>query len=215
MRLSGGTLRKGFGAVDIVDGADVKQLTVLVAKGVRLVTADNLSVSGSAAVGESDPDRIQRCAILTDAKSEVTASFAALPAGRYVILTLDRFESQPAGDLLVPRVSLAVPGVPGSRGCCFAANTSCNYKRANYGVRGGRANFKWDYPHDPRYPYYMTMLNEYNVPAAFDHVVFKGLCGAGVELAAVLVVPDPDEELFCGLIKVLCGLNCQPWRVVP
>jgi hypothetical protein len=35
----------------------------------------------------------------------------------------------------------------------------------------------------------------------------------GVEVAAVLVLPAPDEAFYCDLLKVLGGLNCEPWMV--
>ena len=41
------------------------------------------------------------------------------------------------------------------------------------------------------------------------------LCVAtnGVAVTAVLVVPDPDEDFYCELEKVLCGMNYDPWMV--
>ena len=37
--------------------------------------------------------------------------------------------------------------------------------------------------------------------------------GSGVEMAAVLVVPDPDLELRLDMRKILSGLNCDPIRI--
>ena len=37
--------------------------------------------------------------------------------------------------------------------------------------------------------------------------------GSGVEMAAVLVVPDPDLELRLDMRKLLSGLNCDPVRI--
>ena len=36
---------------------------------------------------------------------------------------------------------------------------------------------------------------------------------SGVEVAAALLVPWPSEQFACDLVKILCGLNCDPARV--
>ena len=52
-----------------------------------------------------------------------------------------------------------------------------------------------------------------DLPAA-DHVSFRSWRnGDAVEIVAVLVVPDPPMDLRCELTRVLCGLNCDPWRI--
>jgi len=52
-----------------------------------------------------------------------------------------------------------------------------------------------------------------DLPAA-DRVSFRSWRnGDAVEIAAVLVVPDPSMDLRCELTRVLCGLNCDPWRM--
>ena len=92
-------------------------------------------------------------------------------------------------------------------------NLGCNYKRTRFGRPGGPANFKWDYPWQSGtgYPYPTIRVAEY--PAA-DGIRFRSWSNAETaEIAAVLVVPDPSRDLRCDLTKVLCGLNCDPWRI--
>ena len=86
-----------------------------------------------------------------------------------------------------------------------------------YGEEGGRANWKWDFPIDPKSSYYLERmlvpeLAESDV-VTVSHVVAKDGRGEEVEVAAVLLVPDPDFDLHGDLIKTLCGLNTQRGRV--
>ena len=86
-----------------------------------------------------------------------------------------------------------------------------------YGEEGGRANWKWDFPIDPKSSYYLEQML---VPELAESdgvtVSYAGSSsghGEEVEVAAVLLVPDPDFDLHGDLIKTLCGLNTQRGRV--
>ena len=210
---------KGFAFVEIVDGECRKELTVLVAANARLLTAgDQIVPSGTASFREAGA-AVQPCVWLYDANSTANATFSPLPNGRYAVLMLDRFESHPA-NVHQWQATLSLPNVSGSPNCCAICNDSCMFYKAHYGTKGvdERSAFKWDYPVDSRYSYYLNMMNVFEVSSSFSSL---SVCGRsnitkGVELAAVLIVPvdkQKEESLYCDLVKILCGLNCQPNRV--
>ena len=212
--VSAGTLKRGFGGVRLGDGNVFKDLTVLVCANARLVTASEFRLKGSATLEPAGADRVQPCAMFRAGdKGGATVPFARLPAGRYSVMTLNRFPSHPDG-WLAPWLVCRVPGAEGTFTCGAPANDSCNFFKARFGQKGGRANFKWDYAIDPKTTYYCRMMNVFEMPAAESVSIESWSKSAdGVELAAVLVVPTDDEEFYCDLIKMLSGLNTQPLRV--
>ena len=207
---------RGLTAVDVIDGDAVRQLTVLVCPGVRLVTADALALEGGAKLLPAGAGRVQPCVMLASATNAAVASFSAAPAGKWLMFTLDRFESHPA-DLHAAGLVAAIPGVAATHPCAWPVNDATSYYKANFGRRGGRAEFKWDFPFQPGTAYFPHAMRIFDAKEPFGSVriAATGAFPAGVELAAVLLVPHVDEEMFCDLQKVLCGLNCQPWRVTP
>ena len=219
LTVSAGTLAKGFGAVDIIDGDAVKQLTVLVSPNARLVTAGGgLVGQGDATLLPAAEGRVQPCVNFTGTGSQASANFASLPAGKYAILNLCRFASHSASYQTAGILMTVGGDETTSCSCSRDINSACCYYKARYGTKGGRSNFKWDYPNDPATSYPTEMMRVFDIGTAFSQVDFTGTKDAseGVELAAVLVVPvdkAAEEEFYCDIIKVLCGLNCQPWRV--
>ncbi|MCQ2389808.1 MAG: LamG domain-containing protein [Kiritimatiellae bacterium] len=223
LTLAAGTLARGFGAVDVIDGDAVKQFTVLVLANARLATAANggLVPAGTTHLLQPDVERVQPCLNFTNAASSATVGFAELPAGKYAVLPLDRFESHPAVVGSAPLL-VSVPGIAGSFKMSYGANGTCTFLKAQYGKAGvtKRANFKWGHVTTTEgNSYYSGQMRVFDVPQAFSSLAVS--CNAtvtnGVELAAVLVAPcdraGETEELYCDLLKVLCGYNCQPWRV--
>jgi len=203
----------GFTAVDVVDGEAVKQLTVLVCPGARLVTAEAFRLEGGAHLLPAGSDRVQPCVMLTNANDVATATFAPIPAGRWTLMTLDRFESHPKTPR-DPGLSVNLPKRKTATSCGFPVNDAANFYKAQYGRKGERANFKWDFPYLASTKYYTHMMDIFDAPEGLTSLRFTGAQQpAGAELAAVLLTPYVDEEFYCNLQKVLAGLNCQPWRV--
>ena len=210
---------RGFGWVTLADGTAEKTLTVLVAPGVRLLTPDQgLAPGGTTTTLAADEGRVQKCLNFTSSASTATGSFASLPAGRYVVLGLDRYESHPPA-LGTAGLSVTLPNAGGAVSLSYPANGAVHYLKAHYGRAGGRASFKWGHPRGPGNDYYTAQMKVFDVPAAFSSLTIEGAntWTNGIELAAVLVVPCDNagetEELYCDLVKMLCGLNCQPHRV--
>jgi len=206
---------KGFAWVTAKDGDVEKTLTVLVCEGARFVTGSDFTVAGAAkkVAAGSEPHGY---VMLEGDGATAKAAFAPLAKGKYAVMMLDRFLAHDPDVRLSPRLELAIGGVKNWK-CARATNASCQFYKAMYGQKGGRANWKWDYPLRTDISYYLEQMQVFDLEGAdsisFTHVKNERLVG-GVELAAALVVPDPDLELYGDLIKVLCGLNCQPAKVV-
>lgn len=215
LTVAGNALAKGFAWVTILDGEVEKTLTLLVCEGARLVAGADFAVSGAArkvAAGKEPHAYV----MLEGAGAEARAAFAPIPKGKYAVMMLDRFAAHDSDNRLRARLELSIGNVKAYK-CARATNASCQFYKAMYGQKGARANWKWDYPLRPDISYYLEQMHVFKLDGAdtiaFSHVKDKDLPG-GVELAAALVVPEPDLELYGELIRVLCGLNCQPAKVV-
>ena len=206
---------RGFGFVTIVDGDVEKSLAVLVCAGARLVLADAFKPSGDVRIAVAGPDRINGAVVFGTKAGSAEATFAPIPAGRYATMMLCRFEAQQEELRSRPRFMLEIGGAKGL-GIGRPMNGGCNFYKAMYGRKGERANWKWDYPLRPDLNYYVEMMRVTELKATeklrLETVVDRGFRGEN-EVAAMLLVPEPDEELYCDLIKVLCGLNNQFWKV--
>ena len=127
-----------------------------------------------------------------------------LPAGRYAVLVLNRFSSHAAFPWdMRAELMCGTNVVP----CCCAVNRAVMLHKQNYGVKGGRAAWKWDFPLARAYPY--EELAPVDLPAAKElafrltHPMPEG----PLEIGGLLVLPWPEREFRCELIKALCGLN--------
>ena len=200
-------------AVRITDGGAEKTMAVLVGTGVRFSTARHAKVKSGARLMNPDATSPQARGWLPalNHEAEVEFAIAPVPAGKYTVMCLNRFESHPEKD---PDNQVRMLwGDMKSTNLGRARNWACNYKKANYGRRGERAQFKWDYAGHPGTSHLDGNMRVAELPAA-NRVAFRSWrADDAVEIVAVLVVPDPSMELRCELVRVLCGLNCDPWRV--
>ena len=137
-------------------------------------------------------------------KTGDTARYACdLPPGRYAFFVLDRFASHSPYPTR-PRVDLL--GFPALQ----AMNDACMLHKSEYGTRGGRAAWKWDYPTFGHYPY--MDVRTFDLPATKE-LIFQMTetdPEGPVEIAAVLVVPAPERDFLASLVKSLCGMNFRP-----
>ena len=95
-------------------------------------------------------------------------------------------------------------------------NGNLDYFKANYAHPGERARWKWDSAMrgDLQASYNGWMYRVFDLPKTDTLEFFvEDDPGSGVEMAAVLVVPDPDLELRLDMRKLLSGLNCDPVRI--
>ena len=200
-----------FGEVEIVDGDAVKRLVVLVSDGdARLLTPADATLGGAAAVRTADAESVQDRIFMT--KGGDTAVFKCdLPAGTYAILPLVRYSGHAKGD---PVIWLDDPETGKRQRAAVYINGALDYLKANYSHPGERARWKWDSPtrsdlmqdHNG----FVYRLFECTKPTKELKFSLGGSSKCGVELAGVLVVPDPDLELRLDMHKILSGLNCDP-----
>ena len=192
-----------FAAVDILEAGAEKQVTLLVAADARLVMG--------------------RPQMLKKPADKARFEFAPLKGGKYAVLNLTRYQSKldPLGghygagankDIVVNLPGLAQPVGAGAQESLPDA-----YWWSPIGLEkpGERANFKWEYAVDPHsyYPYQMMRMFDLPAGASWAEYTTPEAFPGGVEVVAVLVLPEPDRDFKAMLRKVLCGYNCEPWRV--
>lgn len=210
-----GVKSPGFGAVDIIDGDATKQLTVIVAPFARLAFPDKAEVRGEAAIAKADACRANASAILYTTNDCVRFRFAPLKAGKYVAIHLERYGSHVQKDKWSKDVNLFMPGFGAKVVAGSVANLAIDFYNCRYGRPGGRTNFKWDYPLEPKSEYPYALMRRLDIADGTDWAEYSLVRDfpGGVEIAAVLILRDPPQEFVCRIKKVLCGLNCEPWRV--
>ena len=206
--------RKAFEQVIIRDGKRTKRLTVISAPGVKLFTAKDALLSKGAKLLPADDDSVQE-RILFDKAGAKAVFKAELPAGKYQFWNVNRFQShiKPTHSTHKKRaVHLKVDGK--DAGACDTGNTVVNFYKAQFGRPGERSNYKWDFPMTPQttYPYHRPRTMQIGNVQEFSFVM-RNECPGGAELAAVLAVPCDDPEFVTEMAKVLCGLNCERWRI--
>ncbi len=183
--------------VEIVDGDAVKPLTVIIAPGVRLLPASKKSLSKK---GESATFRIDR---------------AAMSGSKYVVFALARFPAQMDRYGSVIRM-LDPDGSGKSFTIAKSYNGAFDYLKAKSGREGGRARWKWDTVVDLRkgtYEHNGWSMKTFELKTDTLKLALTGNMPQGVEIAALLLVPDPDAEARLDLRRMLFGLNCQPQSV--
>lgn len=197
-----------FETLEIIDGEAKKQLNVIVGKNIRFVTAKEMTPGRRAKFLKQDDGSVQDRVMINDG-AEFIARFPKLPAGKYTIWTVNRFDSRLAPHGLVRRPLRMVIGgkeIPAGS----AINPATDFYKAQYGKAGERGRYKWDFPlrDDARYPYMRPLVN--TMPE-FSEVKFRSDYHIkGIEVAAVLIVPEPSTEFQNEMMKNLCGLNYAP-----
>ena len=204
-----GTAR--FGEVAINDSGAEKKITLLIAEGARLLTAKDFQAVKNAELVKADKTRVQDCMLLKD-QGECKVRFAELPAGKYAVWNLNRFESHIAFIGLAPRPLHMVLPNKKSVSAGSAINHAADFYKAQYGRPGERSRFKWDFPIDPATQYWAGLPQMLDLPACSE-LSFKCVINnyKGIELAAVLIVPEPTADFRNDMVKILCGLNCEPF----
>ena len=208
--------------VRISDGDAQKDLYVLVTSQMRYVPANQAQLAAGARREPATAEQIQETVRFAKSGEAATFPFAPVAAGDYTVFMLDRFASDVKAPSELNRSFFRVDWKGKSAKPVVyagsAGNQGVNLYKARYGNLTGRAQFKWDYvlddvgyhPYFPRYkPRALTL------PAGCDAVTFTAdeNRASGVELAAVVVVPQLERAFFCAFVKLLCGMNCDPARV--
>ena len=210
LEVSANAGKNRFGELVINDGGAEKSLTFLICKGARLLTARDFRAGKGAETVKAGASRVQDCILLKD-NGVCQAEFPALPAGKYAVWNLNRFESHIAFVGLAKRPLTMQLGNGKAVTSGSAINHASDLYKAQYGRPGERSRFKWDFPIDPATGYWAG-LPYIMETEGFSKLTFKCVEPnyKGIEIAAVLIVPEPTVDLRNDMVKILCGLNCEP-----
>ena len=203
-----------FEEITIRDGERCKKLTLIIARGIKLVSAKDAVLSGGAKFIPAGKNLVQDCIMFTapDAKAVFKTPIAS---GKYQIWNINRFQSHIKPNHSSHKKRVLHMNIGGKNiGIGDTGNTVCNFYKAQFGKPGERSNFKWDFPMTPQttYPYHRPYAVELGNVKEFS-VAMQGECTGGAELAAVLFVPDHGAEFTTEMIKVLAGLNYSRWSI--
>ncbi len=208
--------------VEIADGDAVKRLAVIVSPNARFLRAEAAELKDGAELKPMDADSVQPRIWFTSGTSVATFRYPKLPAGKYAVFALARFASHPEDTQCSVRIDNPDESLNGKEKAFVVAryiNGNEDYLKAHYAHKGERARWKWDTinligKEFGQTSYSGWIIRTLDFPET-DHVDMKIPCDSqdGVELAAVLLLPDPDLECRADLRKVLFGLNCDPFLV--
>jgi len=191
-----------------------------VAANARLVSAATAKLSGGAKALAADGGRANASAMLAEKGHTARFEFEKLPAGKYFVMNLTRYQSEldPLGGHYGAGnnrdITLNLPGFkkPVGAGAQESLPDAYWWTVLGTGKPGTRGNFKWEYACDPHSYYPYQMPGVWTVPEfAWAEIATPEKFPGGVEVAAVLIVPDPSRDLLRDLRKVLSGYNCEPW----
>lgn len=203
-RLSGGGLAieaaqggkfPAFATVTLCDGDSSQDLLVLVASGVRLA--------------------LPTAPVMLKERSDLARfTYPKLPAGRYVILQLERFKAlRNVSRIGSPKLAIRVPGRKSSETAGGLMRLATDFWNCTMGTpgEGRRANWKWDFATDPDSVYPYELMREWDMPESGKVEYFlRQPQDGGVELAGVLILPAPEAPFRAELIKMLTGFRTMP-----
>ncbi|MBR2632935.1 MAG: hypothetical protein IKD29_05780, partial [Lentisphaeria bacterium] len=206
-----GYIKHDFGYVVIIDGLRRKAITFIISKGAKILTANDAVLSNGAKLIKAGKNDIADTIMFDKLKSQAVFK-VKIPAGKYQIWNLNRFESHAVATHGNAPLELNAPGCKSA--FVHLRNSSSDLLKAEYGKAGKRSRFKWDFP-------YTTMTKEpYHRPAGLDlkdtgalEITQHRPLNGGIELAAILILPCDDEDFITEMIKVLCGLNYNKWYI--
>ena len=189
-----------FAAVDIVDGSAVKTVAVLVSPDARLAVVQPTEI----------------------ADKKVSVKIDEIPAGKYAVFALGRFDIDPQGVVGFVYAGPFAGKRPKDRKslyACRARNVTDEYLKAKFGQGKGRARWKWGMiveGHGLKIS--SNSGSDYAVldlPKT-DHVDFalpwKNREDEKVEIGAVLLVPNPGRDFVFEARQFLFGYNCDPFQ---
>ena len=209
---AGSKEKMNIGQVVIRDSGREKRLTVISAPGVRLLLPSDAELYGKAALVKANGSTVQDCIVFNDINDK--ASFnTRLPAGKYQVWNLNRFKSHVTANHGGRRPLYLTAGKE-SFACGSTGNTVCDFYKAQFGKPGERSRFKWDFPLTKKttYPYHRPATIQLEAEGKVD-IIMKNAIPGGAEVAALLIYPDLDVEFTNHLMRTLCGLNNEEWKI--
>ena len=196
-----------FGAVMIEDEGAVRELTLIGAPDIRLIGADQAKTVGKAEPFKADGKNANGGVLMRESKTELHFPVGELPAGKYQIWLLL------SGNVPYRETAFFHCPVPGGKPVEIGreVNEASDFLKAKYGMNG-LSRWKWDYPVRELKTRYKTPAGvEFKEP--FREVVLKMRYRANIRIGALLILPQPSREFRTDMVKILCGLNCEPWKI--
>ena len=226
-----------FDNIVIDDNGAKKELTVLVADKVRLILAKDAVPSKGSKLVPANSKCVQDCLVATRSGDEMVFNFKEIPAGDYTIWLLSRMNSKDASsrtsrdggrqdvglvlpegqtidiDPAVMKCGVKVTGIrnPKLVPVITGINVGSEFYKAKYGKDKGR--FRWDCRMDNdhnKFPYFSPRWTALQKGSS---LTIRSNHTKEVEIAAMLITPRTDRTFRAELMKILCGLNCEPWKV--
>lgn len=142
-----------------------------------------------------------------DKVGEVVDIPCHLEPGRWAVLFLDRFGSHEAFSL-EDKAELVLGDE--SVGCARPINDAVMLHKQEYGGRGGRAAWKWDFPVYGKYPYLGLKTVDLKTAQSPRLRLKERLTAGPLEIGAVLFVRDPSPDFTAEIMKRLCGMTRLP-----
>ena len=196
-----------FDYVEIDDNGAKKELTVLVAEGVRMSLAKDAAILKGAKAAPAGADRVQDCVTVKNFGDKVRFNFKEIPAGEYLVWSLSRIPSS-----CVRRAIIGTKTAEGKTiGIMQGIHSGTEFYKAEYGK--GKSRFKWDAPLDKdqnKYPYQSPRIIKLKKCSG---ITVDVMTQVETEIAALVIIPGMDNEFRAEMIKVLCGLNYEAWKI--
>ena len=226
-----------FDNVVIDDNGAKKELTVLVSEKVRMALAKDAAPANGSKLVHANSKCVQDCIVVNKDGNSMTFKFKEIPAGDYFIWVLSRMNSQapkartsrdgglqdlayilPEGQIIdtdpaILKKGRKVSGIRNPKLVPITAgiNTGSEFYKAKYGKDKGR--FRWDCRLDNdhnKFPYFSP---RWTAMQKCSSMTIKANFTNEIEVAAILLIPRTDRTFRAELMKILCGLNCEPWKV--
>jgi hypothetical protein len=209
-------LKEFIGQVAINDLGREKRLTVISTPGAKLLYPSLAELYGKAVLVKAAGETVQDCIKFDNPGDKVTFN-SGVPAGKYQVWNLNRFQSHISpvhGTGYKKRPLFLEPGGGETYGCGSTGNSVCDFYKSQFGRPGERSRFKWDFPltKHTTYPYHRPAAVALGDGGKFD-IVMKNPAKGGAELAAILIFPDSNVEFTNRVMRVLCGLNNEEWKI--
>jgi hypothetical protein len=198
-----------FGAVILNDGGCKKELTILVAKGARLIGADGITPGKGTRFMAPGKERLQKSLAVAAKGDEAVLKFAPIEGGLYNVWML----------LRVANVQSRMPleRLTASDGSRIELGRTINHGSDYFKAQFGDSDFgktHWDYAFKmSKGNFFYDRPWTFKLPAGCDELTMTCIRGVKHEVCGVLIIPRPSRDFQTEMTKFLAGVNCEPWKI--
>ena len=201
--------KPAFGAVILNDGGRKKELTVLVAEGVRLVGCESITPGKGTKFMAPGKERLQKTLAVSNLGDQAVFKFAPVKEGLYNVWMLLRVANvqtrMPVAELKAADGSTIQLGRTINHGTDFFkaqfGDSAFGRTHWDYAFKMSKGNFFYDRPWS------------YKLPEGCNEFAMTSIIGVKYEIAGLLILPRPDRDFQTEMAKILAGLNCEPWKI--